>query len=138
MRSIIIAGARLLRHPLFYHFFVRVYIINFIIKLRIVTPWSCLPAGRESIFLWKIPGLNYIAKQYNLTLLVFIRECMVSLPLRISVVSVYGGAHSLVMDAPAEMPESRSSMCLPHPPVRVHKSRPRRIGGVAGGTPYFS
>jgi hypothetical protein len=48
-------------------------------------------------------------------LLVFIRECVVSLPLRISVASVYGGAHPLVMDALAEMPETQIPYVLAPP-----------------------
>src|SRR3989344_2346123 len=51
--------------------------------------------------------------------LVFILEFSVSLPLRISVTSVYGGAHPLVMDALAEMSEAQMQMRLTHPPVRA-------------------
>jgi len=43
----------------------------------------------------------------------------VSLSLRISVLQDYGGAHPLVMDALAEMPEAQMQMRLTHPPVRA-------------------
>jgi len=66
-------------------------------------------------------------------LLVFIREYVVSLPLRISVASVYGGAHPLVMDALAEMPEAQIPYVLaPTPPMRAHPAREGQKESRAG------
>ena len=58
--------------------------------------------------------------------LVFILEFSVSLPLRISVLQDYGGAHPLVMDALAEMSEAQIQMRLTHPPVRAQYPRRRK------------
>lgn len=64
-------------------------------------------------------------------LLVFIREYVVSLPLRISVASVYGGAHPLVMDALAEMPEAQIPYVLAprHPCAHIPPAKDRRSRG---------
>ena len=66
--------------------------------------------------------------------LVFILEFGVSLPLRISVASFYGGAHPLVMDALAEMSEAQMQMRLTHPPIRA-QARSHRTRGVRAGLP---
>lgn len=56
------------------------------------------------------------------------RLYVVSLPLRISVLQDYGGAHPLVMDALAEMSEAQIRIAhLTHPPVRVC-AKPRSQG----------
>jgi len=57
---------------------------------------------------------------------------VVSLPLRISVLQDYGGAHPLVMDALAEMSEAQMQMRLTHPPVRAQARSQRRRGMRAG------
>jgi len=59
---------------------------------------------------------------------------VVSLPLRIFVASVYGGAHPLAMDALAEMSEAQMQMRLTHPPVRA-QARSQGTRGGASGTP---
>ena len=67
--------------------------------------------------------------------LVFIIVFSVSLPLRISVTSVYGGAHPLVMDALAEMSEAQMQMRLTHPPVRAQYPRRGENEETAGMLP---
>lgn len=60
------------------------------------------------------------------------RLYVVSLPLRISALQDYGGAHPLVMDALAEMSEAQMQMRLTHPPVRAQARSQGRRGGEQG------
>jgi hypothetical protein len=60
----------------------------------------------------------------------------VSLPLRISVLQDYGGAHPLVMDALAEMSEAQIQMRLTHPPVRA-QARSQREERERAGLPLI-
>src|SRR3989338_11635007 len=65
--------------------------------------------------------------------LVFKIAFVVSLPLRISVLQDYGGAHPLVMDALAEMSEAQMQMRLTHPPLCPPNPPPREKGRGRGG-----
>ena len=68
---------------------------------------------KESSPQLRAPPRSFGVRPRTTPLLVFIREYVVSLPLRDYVASVYGGAHPLVMDALAEMSEAQSRMRLP-------------------------
>ena len=68
--------------------------------LRCGCSGAILFGGRkESSPQLRAPPRSFGVRPRTTPLLVFIRECVVSLPLLDSVASVYGGAHPLAMDA---------------------------------------
>jgi len=111
--------------------------------LRCRSSGAMLFGGRkESSPQLRAPPRSFGVRPRTTPLLVFIREYVVSLPLRDYVASVYGGAHPLAMDAhsgnvrgakPNALAPARVSTHALPTHARAHPAR-GRAEGIAGGT----
>lgn len=81
---------------------------------------------KESSPQLRAPPRSFGVRPRTTPLLVFIRECVVSLPLLDSVTSVYGGAHPLAMDAHSGNVRGAKPNALAPARVSTHALPPMR------------